>query len=92
MIRNEPRCDSLLRLCASTCHNCNKTNYYVSSNGTPAGGHAVIICGYDQEGVYIQNSWGRTWGFKGFCLMKWEDVLKTLIYVAYIDGIYNVKL
>lgn len=39
-------------------YNCDNTNYVIDSSGNPLGGHAVIICGYDDVGVYIQNSWG----------------------------------
>lgn len=37
------------------------------------GGHAVLICGYNSEGVYIQNSWGPMWGYFGFCFLSWEQ-------------------
>jgi hypothetical protein len=36
------------------------------------GGHAVLLCGYDKRGVYIQNSWSTKWGNHGFALMTWE--------------------
>lgn len=38
------------------------------------GGHAVLICGYCDDGVYIQNSWGTKWGLHGFALLSWEQV------------------
>jgi len=37
------------------------------------GGHAVLICGYNKSGVYIQNSWGPMWGLYGFCFLSWEQ-------------------
>ena len=37
------------------------------------GGHAVLICGFDSEGIYIQNSWSSTWGLYGFCLLSWSQ-------------------
>lgn len=37
------------------------------------GGHAVLICGYDSEGVYIQNSWGVNWGLYGFGFLGWDQ-------------------
>ena len=43
------------------------------------GGHAVLICGYDKNGVYIQNSWGPDWGLHGFALIPWEMVDKQLM-------------
>ena len=38
------------------------------------GGHAVCLCGYDEEGLYIQNSWGENWGLYGFALIPWSMV------------------
>jgi hypothetical protein len=40
-------------------------------NSRHIGGHAVLICGYSQKGVYIQNSWGSKWGVWGFGLLSW---------------------
>jgi hypothetical protein len=37
------------------------------------GGHAVLICGYNDKGVFIQNSWGQSWGLYGFCLLSWPQ-------------------
>lgn len=39
------------------------------------GGHAVLCCGYSDQGIYIQNSWSPTWGLYGFCLLSWEQFL-----------------
>lgn len=36
-------------------------------------GHAVAIVGYTPDGFIIQNSWGRTWGRRGFALLPYED-------------------
>jgi len=44
------------------------------------GGHAVLISGYDSEGVYIQNSWGLNWGLYGFCFMNWDMFDKQFMY------------
>jgi len=43
------------------------------------GGHAVLICGYSDEGIYIQNSWGTSWGLYGFGLLSWGQVDKQLM-------------
>jgi len=37
------------------------------------GGHAVLLCGYCREGIYIQNSWGTGWGLHGFGLLSWSQ-------------------
>ncbi len=41
-----------------------------------AGGHAFAIVGYDEEGFWIQNSWGPSWGAKGFCKIGYDDWLE----------------
>ena len=41
--------------------------------GRAPDGHAVAIVGYTREGFVIQNSWGRSWGNKGFALLPYED-------------------
>jgi pimeloyl-ACP methyl ester carboxylesterase len=37
------------------------------------GGHAFAIVGYDQNGFYVQNSWGEDWGEHGVALWTYED-------------------
>lgn len=39
------------------------------------GGHAFAIVGYDRQGFWIQNSWGRAWGKGGFCRIGYDDWL-----------------
>lgn len=43
------------------------------------GGHAVIICGYDdyQQLFILRNSWGNYWGDKGYFYLPYEYVLNT---------------
>ena len=42
----------------------------------PAGGHAFAIVGYDEDGFWIQNSWGSRWGLKGCCHISYDDWLE----------------
>lgn len=37
------------------------------------GGHAISIVGYDKDGFIIRNSWGTTFGEKGYCKLKYTD-------------------
>jgi hypothetical protein len=67
-----------------------KNNYIIERTSIPLGCHAVLIVGYDPIGIYIQNSWGKGWGFKSFAIMKWEDVIKDLTYCCYIDNLYGL--
>ena len=39
------------------------------------GGHAFAIVAYDQDGFWLQNSWGKHWGFEGFAHISYEDWL-----------------
>jgi len=57
----------------------NKKNGKIKDLGDKAnllGGHAVLICGYDKYGVYIQNSWGKDWGIWGFAWLSWGQFKK----------------
>ncbi len=39
------------------------------------GGHAFAIVAYDDQGFWIQNSWGPKWGKNGFCHITYDDWL-----------------
>jgi hypothetical protein len=52
------------------------------------GGHAIYGCGFDQEGLYIQNSWGPDWGLYGFALIPWKQVAQQFVYGAVIVPTY----
>ena len=70
-------------------YKCNNKNYVIKPSGRELGGHAVLIVGYDQQGVYIQNSWGKSWGANGFCILPWDEFLKEFIYGCFITGLFN---
>ena len=48
------------------------------------GGHAFAVVAYDENGFWIQNSWGKSWGRDGFGHVLYEDWLKngTDVWVA----------
>lgn len=50
----------------------------------PLGGHAFAIVAYDQQGFWIQNSWGEGWGTEGFAKITYDDWLlnSTDVWVA----------
>jgi hypothetical protein len=48
--------------------------FYSGIGGSPEGGHAVTVLGYDSTGVRIENSWGTTWGDSGFATLSWSFV------------------
>jgi len=40
------------------------------------GGHAFALVGYDQDGFWLQNSWGKDWGKAGFAHISYSDWLE----------------
>jgi len=56
----------------------------IKRSGSADGGHAVAIIGYTPQGFIVQNSWGASWGNKGFALLPYEDYLlhATDVWVA----------
>lgn len=52
--------------------------------GKVLGGHAFAIVAYDDQGFWIQNSWGDDWGMGGFACITYDDWLEngTDIWVA----------
>jgi hypothetical protein len=54
-------------------------------NVTPAGGHAMVVVGYDDRaGAFrLFNSWGQNWGDKGYIWVKYENFAQFCKY-AYI--------
>ena len=48
------------------------------------GGHAVLLCGLDSIGFYIQNSWGFNWGIDGFATLRYNQAEKQLMQAMII--------
>lgn len=44
------------------------------------GGHAVLVCGYNAGGVWIENSWGEDWGKGGFGFIEWPAFRQQFMY------------
>jgi len=57
------------------------------------GGHAFAIVGYDREGLWIQNSWGRGWGSSGLARLSYADWLEngTDVWVARLGAPINLN-
>lgn len=57
------------------------------------GGHAFAIVAYDDEGFWIQNSWGPDWGFGGFARIGYDDWLNngTDVWVARLGAPVNLR-
>lgn len=42
--------------------------------GDIAGGHAMVMGGYDENGVDILNSWSEEFGDAGWCMFSWDYI------------------
>ena len=75
--------------------NRNKSTITGSNDGIHSnlGGHAVLGCGYNRDGVIIQNSWGKDWGEYGFALITWDEFNREFSYGAVLDNcLYDTKI
>lgn len=56
----------------------------ISHSDDSLGVHAFAIVAYDEQGFWIQNSWGPTWGLHGFGRFTYDDWLAngTDVWVA----------
>lgn len=50
------------------------------------GGHAVTLVGYTEKGFLVQNSWGTSWGDKGYTLYGYEDFGRHWDIFASVDA------
>lgn len=67
----------------------NKTSVTGKSYNTSLGGHAILCCGYNEEGVIIHNSWGEEWGQYGFALITWSALRAQFLYAAVLSNALN---
>lgn len=42
------------------------------------GSHAMVIYGWNEKGWLIQNSWGKTWGNKGTCILPYDTKFNSI--------------
>lgn len=59
-----------------------KANYIWKTPGTSAGGHAMLVVGYDdtKNAFKLMNSWGTDWGDNGFGWLDYENWPKVVMY------------
>ncbi len=57
---------------------------YIGNQSESLGGHAVLLCWYDSEGVGFQNSW-KDWGVKGFGRMTWAQFENQFMYAVVLE-------
>ena len=75
-------------------YDCNSKKSTIKGDGSKTlGGHAVLCCGYNRDGLIIQNSWGVDWGDYGFALITWDEAEKEFAYGAVLDNcLYDIKM
>ena len=60
------------------------------SKYAPVGGHAICLVGYDDKKkvLWLKNSWGTTWGNKGYAGLTYKDALVNIrdAWVVSIPG------
>lgn len=49
------------------------------------GGHAIAIIGYNKEGFILRNSWGSSWGDKGYTIIPYDEFNKFLEVWTIVD-------
>ena len=55
-------------------YNCNEWEFWDENKSSEyLGGHAIAIIGYNTKGFMIRNSWGKSWGEKGYTLLNYDD-------------------
>ncbi len=62
----------------------------VSSRGNLGqllGYHEVLAVGYDRRGVRIQNSWGTSWGNRGYAILDWNYIAQHTYEAETIAGL-----
>ena len=50
------------------------------------GYHEVLVVGYDATGVRIQNSWGTSWGDRGFADLAWDFIAEHSLDASAMTG------
>lgn len=76
-------------------YKCNKNKSTISGKYDKEilGGHAVLCCGYNQDGAIIQNPWGVDWGSYGFALITWDELERTFGYGSVLNNcLYDTKM
>lgn len=66
-------------------YECNNSSYIIRQTGNILGGHAVVLCGYNNIGFFIHNQWSQSWGSKGFAIIPYEIFLKQFLYCCFMN-------
>lgn len=65
----------------------------ITQSSEMTGGHAFAIVAYDDQGFWLQNSWGLNWGNAGCARISYDDWLEngTDIWVARLGAPVNLR-
>lgn len=55
------------------------------------GGHAMVICGWDENGWKVHNSWGESWGDDGYAIVPYEMPIEEM-WIVTDEIIENTKV
>lgn len=58
---------------------------YAQPSGPSLGGHMQTVCGFDQQGMIVANSWGAGWAEMGFGRIAW-----TFVQAGGISQVYAI--
>ena len=70
-----------------------RSGIYSYVSGSKAGGHAILVIGYDDGGQYFtcKNSWGTWWGESGYFRIAYSQLSSVVKFgaytIAYWDGV-----
>ena len=59
--------------------------FWDKNNGEYQGGHCISIIGWNKTGFIIRNSWGSSWGNKGYTLIPYDDFSEMIEIWTIID-------
>lgn len=57
-------------------YNTDIDRFWDKSKGQFLGGHAIAIVGWNEDGFIIRNSWGSSYGDKGYAILPYKDISK----------------
>lgn len=64
--------------------------YYEYKSGSLRGYHAVCIVGYDATGFKVKNSWGTSWGEKGYFRIKYNQMTNSVQFGTCFGGSFYI--
>lgn len=68
-----------------------KKGFYSYNSNEPHGNHAILIVGWNENYLIGQNSWGATWGAKGFFFVPINEISEVFNeFYGVTDNIENV--